>query len=86
MSVVVKFPKFSSISSEDPSEWLSDFWSTGKANSWNDERMKNIFGVYLKKEAREWYIEWYDNHDDAGWATTVQTFLTKYCDEDFKEQ
>jgi hypothetical protein len=37
MSVVIKPPKFSGTSSEDPNEWLADFRSAGKANGWNDE-------------------------------------------------
>jgi hypothetical protein len=48
--------------------------------------MKNVFGAYLRKGAREWYLEWYEDNEDAGWDATVQAFLTKYCDEDFKEQ
>ncbi|RHZ78380.1 hypothetical protein Glove_165g94 [Diversispora epigaea] len=86
MAFVVKPPKFSGTHNEDPKEWLEDFVMACHANNWNDERTKNAFGAYLRKGAREWYLEWYEANNEADWPTTRDAFSAKYCNDAFKEQ
>ncbi|RHZ78819.1 hypothetical protein Glove_155g159 [Diversispora epigaea] len=70
MAFVVKPPKFSGVHNEDPKEWLEDFVMACQANNWNEERTKNAFGAYLRKGAREWYLEWSGANDGADWPAT----------------
>ncbi|RHZ80032.1 hypothetical protein Glove_139g65 [Diversispora epigaea] len=86
MAFVVKPPKFSGVHNEDPKEWLEDFVMACHANNWNEDRTKNAFGAYLRKGAREWYLEWYEANDGADWPTTRDAFSAKYCNDAFKEQ
>jgi Retrotransposon gag protein len=85
-ALLVKPQKFSGQSDEDPTEWLEDFLLAANANSWNADRKKNAFGAYLRKGAREWYIEYARTVENHNWDQLQQAFENKYCDEDFKEQ
>ncbi|RHZ62854.1 hypothetical protein Glove_334g71 [Diversispora epigaea] len=49
-------------------------------------KTKNTFGAYLRKGAREWYLEWFEANDRADWPTTRDAFSVKYCNDAFKEQ
>jgi hypothetical protein len=51
MSIIIKPPKFSGTSSEDPREWFEDYEIASKANGWNEDRMKSAFGAHLRKGA-----------------------------------
>ena len=86
MAMLVKPPKFSATSQEDPSEWFDDYELATNANGWNDERKKNAMGAYLKKGAREWYLEWATINDAHDWAALRRAFTAKYCNDDFHEQ
>jgi hypothetical protein len=86
MAAVTKPPKFSGADDEDPREWLDDYRFAGKANGWNADRMRDAFGAYLRKGAREWYLEFKTANNDANWNATAQAFVNKYCGADFQEQ
>src|SRR6185436_3117104 len=86
MTAVTKPPKFSGADDEDPSEWLDDYRFAGKANGWNADRMRDAFGAYLRRGAREWYLEFRATNNNADWDATALAFVNKYCDADFREQ
>ena len=85
-TVLVKPSKFSGAHNEDPSEWLEDFLIAASANNWNADKKKNIFGAYLRKGARDWYLEYAHTNQAHNWDDLQGAFENKYCNDDFKEQ
>src|SRR6185295_1031263 len=86
MTAVTKPPKYPGADDADPREWLDDYRFAGKANGWNADRMRDAFGAYLRKGAREWYLEFRTANNNADWDATALAFVNKYCDADLQEQ
>ncbi|RHZ50124.1 hypothetical protein Glove_505g46 [Diversispora epigaea] len=83
---VVKPPKFSGTPNEDAQEWLQGFLVAAKANGWDDDRKRAVFGTYLKKEPREWYCEWVEDHNAHTWTELRTAFIETHCTDDWREQ
>lgn len=86
MAMLVKPSKFAGTSQEDPREWFEDFEMAANANGWNAGRKRDAVGAYLKKGARDWYLEWNDAHAADDWAAFALAFGRKYFNNEFKEQ
>ncbi|CAG8801444.1 5483_t:CDS:1, partial [Dentiscutata erythropus] len=56
-----------------------------QANGWNANRKKETFGTYLRKGARDWYLEWTDGNVHT-WDQLLAAFTAKYLNNDFCEQ
>ena len=76
-------PIFSGKKDEDAADWMDRYISIGQYNRWEEEELRDNFGMYLEGTARKWFrcIDVPDQWDDVNGPVRVQGLKSMFLEE-----